>query len=181
MNKPVYRPPSVWITQIYLVPSLVSLAILLPISLFQCFSSEQTLSCSSPPRIASFVTGFLTLVLVFLTFWGLQKRKRYGKWLAVSLLIGGMVAAIAESHSLQLIYRSITQWQPLPDPPYECWESDELLTIRRRQSCGYSSYQELALRIILDALPALLLGFLAVRLLYSHAAKRFFHEQRSAG
>jgi hypothetical protein len=149
-----------------LVSSLVILAIALPIALFNCFSSEQTLSCLSS-RSSFFATGCLTLLLICLTFWGLQTRKRYGKWLAVSLLMGGMVVAIAESHSFQLIYRSITEWQPLPAPPHECWEGDS--------SCGYSSYLELALRIVSDLLRAMLLGFLAARLLYSDAAKQFFH------
>jgi hypothetical protein len=174
MNEPVYRPPSVWITQVLLVPSLVSFAIALPIALLHCFSSEQTQSCSSPSSLLAFVSGFLSFLLVLLTFWGLQKRKRYGKWLAVSLLIGGSVVGLAKSHMFQLIYHSITQWRPLPVPPYECWKR-EFLAGNFMDSCGYKSYGELVWRIISEALPSVILGLLAVRLLFGHAAKRFFH------
>jgi hypothetical protein len=174
MNNSIYRPPSVWITQALLVPFLISTAIALPIALFQCFSAEQTQSCSSPIIVTSFATGLFSFVLVLLTFWGLQKRKQYGRWLAVILLVGGMVVAIADSHTLQLIYRSITQWQPLPAPPYECWEKEHAFS-PISYSCGYKTYQELALRISLDVIPALLLGFLAARLLYSRPAKLFFN------
>ncbi|MEE3717064.1 hypothetical protein V2H45_09935 [Tumidithrix elongata RA019] len=174
MNDPIYRPPSVWITQVLLVLCLISLAIALPIALFQCSSADPPFNCSSPLAIHALLTGFFTFVMLFLTFWGLQKRKRYGKWLAVSFLIGGMVTAIPKSPSLQLIYRSIVQWRPLPTPPYECWQKEPLSI--SSYSCGYSSYPELVIRIISEILPALLLGFLAFQLLYSPAAKLFFHK-----
>lgn len=176
MSPPAYRPPSVWITQALLVPSLVTMAIALVIGLFQCFSSEPTLSCTSPPRIASFVSGFVSFGLIFLTFWGLQTRKRYGRWLAVSMLIGGMIVAIAESHSFHLIYRSITQWQPLPAPPYDCWEKQHPFD-NISYSCGYQTYPGMVARLTADILPALILGFLATRLLFSAAAKRFFQNR----
>jgi RsiW-degrading membrane proteinase PrsW (M82 family) len=60
----------------------------------------------------------LGFAVLFLAFWGLQKRKPYGKWLAAVLLLLGMIAAIAESNSFQLISHAISQWQPLPAPPY---------------------------------------------------------------
>jgi heme/copper-type cytochrome/quinol oxidase subunit 4 len=172
MNKPIDRPPSIWITQILLALPFLNLAIALPVTVFQCFSSESVQSCLSTPKIISFAVACLMLVLLLLAFWGLQKRKRYGKWLAVALLVGGMVVAITEGHSLQLIYRLITQGQALPAPPYECWKSDGLSY--GSWSCGYSSYPELGLRIISDIVPALFLGFLLARLLSSPAAKRFF-------
>jgi hypothetical protein len=175
MNKPVYRPPSVWITQILLVPFLVNFVIILPIVLLQCSSSEQTQSCSSPSRILAFLSSFLSFALVLSTFWGLQKRKRYGKWLAVNLLIGGLVVGLAKSHIFQLIYHSITQWHSLPAPPYECWKREYLFG-NSSDSCGYKNYRELVWRIISDTLPSVILGFLAVRLLFGHAAKQFFHK-----
>lgn len=177
MNETAYRPPCVWITQALLVPLLATYAIGLPIALFLCLSSAQRQSCLSPNMIPSLMATVLAFTLFLLTFWGLQKRKRYGKWLAVSLLMGGTISAIAESHSLQLIYHSIIQWRPLPAPPYECWEKRDLITrfSNRRQFCGYSSYRELVGRIVSEVLPALILGYLAVRLLYSRAAKNFFH------
>jgi hypothetical protein len=174
LNKPVYRPFSVWIAQVGLVPPLVSLLIVMPIRFVQCFSAEQMQSCLSSDGISSFVAGFFTFALAAVTFWGLQKRRHYGKWLAVILLIGGAVTTAKKSDFLQLVYRSITQWQPLPTPPYECWKSS-LLDGNTSQSCGYSSYSELEIGIALDLLTTLFLGYLAVSLLYSDAAKRFFH------
>lgn len=173
MNKPIYRPPSIWITQILLALTLGNLAIALPVGLVQCFTSEQIQSCSSFPKILSFGAGCLMLVLLGLTFWGLQKRKRYSKWLAVSFLIGGMIAVMAQRPLLRLIYDSVTQAQPLPSS-YECWKEDGLSYISR--PCGYSSYPEMVQRVVLDILPAILLGFLVVRLLGSDAVKRFFYE-----
>ncbi len=178
MSPPAYRPPSVWMTQALLVPSLVTMAIALVIGLFQCFLSEQTLRCTSPPRLASFVSGFVSFALLLLTFWGLQTRKCYGRWLAVSMLIGGIIVAIAENHSFHLMYRSITQWQPLPAPPYECWEKEHSFS-NFSQSCGYETYPGMAARFLVDFLPPLFLGFLATRLLFSSAVKRFFYNRPS--
>ncbi len=175
MNEPVHRPPSVWITQILLVPSLLNFVIVVPIAMVQYFSAEPMQSGSSSNRILDFGSGFLSFVLVLLTFWGLQKRKRYGKWLAVNLLIGGLVVGLAKSHIFQLIYYSIIQWHPLPIPPYECWEKAALFG-NSIDSCGYKNYRELVWRIISDILPSVILGCLAFRLLYGHAAKQFFHK-----
>jgi uncharacterized membrane protein len=174
MHKPVYRPPSVWVTQVLLVLALISSVVGLKTTLFLCSSAEPSFSfsCSSPFAINALLSHFLALAITFLAFWGLQKRKRYGKWLAVSLLVVGMVAVIIESHFLKLIYHSITQWQPLPAPPYECWEKEFEWSFR--YSCGYRSHQELLSRFISEVFTPLILGFLAARLLCSEAAKRFF-------
>jgi hypothetical protein len=139
MNKHVYRPPSVWITQVLLVVPLTQLLVVLPLMLFHCSSAKPPFNCSSPSTISALLTGFSTLAIIFLIFWGLQKGKHYGKWLAVTLLLGGMVKEIADSRSLQLIYHSVIRWQPLPTPPYECWEKEVLLS-NVRFSCGYESY-----------------------------------------
>ena len=180
MDKPVDRPPSVWITQIVLILPVVTWVVKLLTLLFLRPPAEQPVSSLQPFQplplpleIALWARAFIMFAPLFFIFWGLQKRKRYGKWLAAILLIGGAVSVISESRSLQLVYRSLTQWHPLPAPPYECWESGALLG-NTRILCGYSSYRELALKIIVDLLPALLLGFLSVRLLFGRAAKRFF-------
>lgn len=169
----MYRPPSVWITQVIVAVPLVNLIIALPVALFQCSTASPPSNCSSPFMINALIRGCTSLAIAFLTFWGLQKRKRYGKWLAVSLLVAATVIGIAESHSVQLIYHSIIQWQPLPAPPYECWKKKYSFD-SISYSCGYKSYGEFMLTLASETLPALLLGFLAMRLLYSDAAKRFF-------
>jgi hypothetical protein len=171
MSDPIYRPPSVWITQVLLGVQLFSLIAALVVSSVQC-ALQLDPNCSLPNRLTWFASGSLAVALLFLTLWGLQTRTLYGKWLAAALLLLGMITVIAQSHSFQLIARSITQWQPLPAPPYECWENEHLSLIQR--SCGYSSYPGFVVNIISDGLPAGLLGLLAMRLLYGDAAKRFF-------
>lgn len=173
MHKSVYRPPSVWVTQILVMLTLINSGVALISTLFRCPSAEPPFNCSSPSVINALLSGCLVLAITCLAFWGLQKRKRYGKWLAVSFLVGGMVIVIVESPLFQLIYYSITQWQPLPAPPYECWKKSSSVSMIS-YPCGYNSYGELIVRLISESVPALLLGFLAVRLLYSDASKRFF-------
>lgn len=176
MHKPIYRPPSVWVTQVLLILALINSVVALQNTFFLCSSSGlsfPSFSCSSPFVISILLSRFLALAIIFLAFWGLQKRKRYGQWLAVILLFVGMVAVIAESPYLKLIYHSITQWRPLPTPPYECWKK-EFSFSSISYWCGYKSYRELVFMIILECLPAGLLGFPAIRLLYSEAAKQFF-------
>lgn len=176
MNESVYRPPSVWITQILLLVSLITWAIALLISIFRCVSTAQLFSCISRVTIYEFLNGFLMIVATGLAIWGLQKRQRYGKWLAVSLLIGAMIVGIIDSplpRAIQVIYLStIPTRVPLPDPLVACNHPFGNLTY----FCGYESYQALVWKIISDLAPSLILGFLAFRLLYSHAAKRFFQK-----
>ena len=94
MNKPIHRPPSIWITQVLLVLPLINLVVALLFSLFQCSSAESSFNSSSPSTIYALLPVCLALALLFLTVWGLQKRKNYGKWLAVSLLVCGMVVGL---------------------------------------------------------------------------------------
>ncbi|MCM1984953.1 hypothetical protein [Lyngbya confervoides] len=169
----VYRPPSVWITQFLLMVSLIGLVISLIITLVLCFSANPPFGCPLSFLIGILMSRLLAIALNFLAFWGLQRRKRYGKWLAVSLLVAGMVVVIVESPYFNLLFHSITHWQPLPVPPYECWENSVGYS-NERYFCGYENYQQLALRSISEAFPALILGFLAVRLLYGEPARRFF-------
>lgn len=175
MYQPVYRPPSVWVTQILLMLTLINSGVALISTLVLCPAAEPPFNCLAPSTINTLLFSGLALAITFLAFWGLQKRKRYGKWLAASFLVGSMVIVIVEIPLVQLIYHSITQWQPLPAPPYECWKKDSPLSLISH-SCGYKSYGELVARLTSESLPALLLGFLTVRLLRSDAAKRFFQQ-----
>lgn len=172
MNQPIYRPPSVWITQVILVFWAISLLI----PLFRCFLAKQLFNCTSPFTIYEFLIIFLMIVLACLAVWGMQKRQRYGKWLAVSFLIGAMIVGIMDSplpRFLQVIYFSIISSRgSLPDPLDACNHPFGDLTY----FCGYKSYQELMLKIVSDLFPSLVMGFLTFRLLYSHAVKRFFQK-----
>jgi hypothetical protein len=175
MNPSVDRPPSIWITQAFLLLSIVSLLIPLLMGLFQCFSAGQTLICLSSPRIVVLISTFVALSLLSLTFWGLQKGKLYGKWLAVIYLTSIVVVSIAKGDFFQIIYRSISRGQLIPAPPYECWEQKVMFGNFRR-SCGYSNYSQMILMIVGDILPALLIGLLIARILYGNKAKQFFHK-----
>jgi hypothetical protein len=174
MNQPGYRPPSVWITQILLLLSLIA-AIVALLSRFQCSSTEQLFNCTSSITIHEFLISLLMNILACLTIWGLQKRQHYGKWLAVGFLTGAIILGMIDSPllwSLRVIFSIIPNRGNLPNPLDACNHPFGNLTYL----CGYESYQELGWKIISDLLPFLILGFLAFRLLYSHAAKRFFHK-----
>lgn len=178
LNQPVSRPASVWITQVIL--AIWAIALMYSCSkwvsrLFRCFSGEPFLSCTSSLTTYQFLIGLLMLIATFLAFWGLQKRSPYGKWLAVSFLIAATVIFMAGQQplhgALRLIFQATIHGQPLPNPLRECNHPFGNLTY----FCGYQSYQALALKVVFDTLPSLLLGFLAFRLLFSQAVKRFFH------
>jgi hypothetical protein len=179
MKPSVDRPPSIWITQALLLLSIVTLLLPLLLGLFQCFSADQTLSCSSSLRITQFIFVLIALALLLLAFWGLQKGKIYGKWLAIIYLTNIVVVSIAKSDFFQIIYRSVSRWQPIPAPPYVCGEKQAMFG-NFKESCGYSNYPEMILMIIADILPAALIVFLIARLLYSKAAKQFFRRSTSS-
>ena len=109
-----------------------------------------------------------------LAFWGLQNGKQHGRWLGAIILVASMVVGMTRSPYFQLVYGAVFEGQPLPVPPYECWETSVLKV--GQTSCGYSSYSDLALRGVLDLFPNILLGFLALRLIFSRAVKRFFNQ-----
>jgi len=173
-EEPIYRPPSVWITQCFVMVSFVSLVLSIPVSLLQCDAAPPPFNCSSPLFIRSLVINCIALAIIFVTFWGLQKRTYYGKWLGLMFLTFLIISIFAECQYLQLIYHSMLQWQPLPTPPYECWRPEAPFS-NMSIFCGYSSYRELALVSFQEALPLLFIGLLAVQLVFGSAAKRFFH------
>jgi hypothetical protein len=175
MKPSVDRPPSIWITQALLLLSIVTLLLSLLLGLFQCVSANQTLSCSSSLLITQFVFAIVALLLLLLAFWGLQKGEMYGKWLAVIYLTNIVVVSIAKGDFFQIIYRSVSRWQPLPMPPYTCWEK-KIMFDNFSRSCGYSNYSEMIIMIISDFIAVSLIGFLITRLLYSNAAKQFFRK-----
>ncbi|MGG6297012.1 hypothetical protein ACQ4M4_21665 [Leptolyngbya sp. AN02str] len=174
MNQSVSRPLSVLLTQVLLIAPVFTSAIAIPTEVSLCLSATPPNRCLIVPTLTALLIQVLVLIISLITFWGLQTRKHYGKWLAVSFLIGIGIAAIAQTNSFSMIYQFITQGKPFPAPPYACWDQQDLLS-PVSYSCGYDSYGGLVLRIISDALPALIFGFLAMRILYSSAAKQFFH------
>ena len=85
MTTKLKRPPTVWLTQILLAffALLIFLAVLLNLA--------NRLRSEEPFPVAGVI--FLCLVVTFIgvflltTFWGLAKRKGYGRWLGVAFLL----------------------------------------------------------------------------------------------
>ncbi|MFM7424337.1 MAG: hypothetical protein ACKO7W_04975 [Elainella sp.] len=168
------RPFSVWITQVLLFLGGLQMALSLLLALGFCLVSDLQ-DCLASPRLTVFLAAMIGLGILWITFRGLQRRRSYGQWLAVGLLVLGMVNLIGDSPYFQLVYRSVSQGLPLPEPPYECWQN-ELGGVTQR-SCGYSSYLELILLVSLDLLPSSLAGILALRLAHGRAARQFFQPE----
>jgi hypothetical protein len=172
------RPLSVWLTQAILLLGGLQMLVALLGAISFCVAAGELRDCFSPPRLTVFVAGLIVLGIAWVTFRGLQRRKHYGRWLAIGFLIVGMVSLIADSPYFQLIYQFVIQGIPLPAPPYECWHDTDGLTQR---SCGYSSYPDLLLRGSLDILlPNSVAMILVLRLLRGRAVRRFFADRTGA-
>jgi hypothetical protein len=136
-------------------------------------SANGSQTCLTGEVILDLTLTAFFLAVFLLALWGLQRRKRYGKWLGVAILLFFMVAFMGQSPYFQMIYRLTAAGIPLPIPPYECVL--DRIGIPNRNYCSYSSYPDLVLRATLDILfPAILLGFLASRVAFGQAAARFF-------
>lgn len=179
MERSVGRPPSVWITQVLFLLSLLGFGVTVLGALLSCFSGGSSTRCPASVTPTDVLTSLLVIVLAGLTFWGLQRRRRYGQWLGAVLLIAAMVVGVFESplpRALQVMLLSLLSGGGLPDPLQACNHPFGGMTYL----CGNASVPALGWRIISDLFPSLLLGVLAARLLGSDAARRFFH-QRSSG
>ena len=170
------KPSSIWITQFLLaiggtLPAIVFLSARM-VELVSCLV-HGALQCITASNLLDLAGSWIFLAWVLLAIWGLQKRTRYGKWLAIIFLLCAMVISMTRGSYFQLIYQAITSGMPLPTPPYDCWQSSAMKV--EQDYCGYSSYVDLGLRTALDILfPASLLGFLAIRVRSGLAATRFF-------
>jgi hypothetical protein len=87
----IKRPPSVWITQAITLLFLILFLFGGISSIVRCLLSGAS-KCPSLEILlrAIVVSGGISTILFF-TFWGLLRRKRYGKWLGVmslALLLG---------------------------------------------------------------------------------------------
>ena len=110
MNSQIKRPPSVWLTQtLFIIFALLWLGILILnlVPLLGGISEDESIL-----RVAIGFSVILAFVLFLLVaFWGLARRKRFGKWL-------GLV-------SLILIWILIVYTQLFPSPgPYQRYEYD---------------------------------------------------------
>ncbi|MGH9752661.1 MAG: DUF2127 domain-containing protein [Blastocatellia bacterium] len=157
----IKRPPSVWITQIiiplFLIPFLFSG--LSPIVRCLLSSDSKCLSLETLLR-AIFVFGGISTISFF-TFWGLLRRKRYGKWLGV-LSLALLLCLLLMGEQSRVIYNYILSGGH----------------VKRAMPTGYHDFSNDAQLIGAATFTVLLhlsLLFLIFRLAFAKPAKRFFH------
>lgn len=130
------RPPTVWLTQTLLIIfALLWLGVLL-LNLVRL--SGKVGGGSSIVRAAIGFVIILSFVLLLLAaFWGLAKRKVYGKWL-------GLVSLI-----LLWVFFAITQYLPPAGPwkPYEFNNTAQLVGAAIFQACVHALFLALILRL----------------------------------
>jgi hypothetical protein len=82
------RPPTVWLTQSLLI---IFALLLLSVLLLDLTMLLSRMRAGEDLPLVGAVIGFLIILgfalLLLIAFWGLAKRKRYGKWLGVLSLI----------------------------------------------------------------------------------------------
>ncbi len=111
------RPLSVWITQILALFTLIPGIGLTILHLFGCLLPMGATACSSTKGIIEILAAGSFLVMLIFTFWGLQKRKKYGKWLGIIVLTVLTIALILRSEYLQVVGRFLLFRQQIPPPP----------------------------------------------------------------
>ncbi|UBF25078.1 hypothetical protein K9N68_26105 [Kovacikia minuta CCNUW1] len=168
MNGEVKRPLSVWITQILVLFTLIPGIGLTILHLFECFLPMTATVCWSPQGAIEILSANTFLLMLVLTFWGLQKRKQYGKWLGIIVLTVLTIALLLRSEYLQVIYRFILFGQQIPPPPYYGWKG-----LAASYSYGYSSYSDLATKVLFELLVRGSLILVMVNLAIGKSVQRF--------
>jgi hypothetical protein len=146
----VARPATVWVTQGLLLVFVLIWLFSLTSNLIMIARDESKVS---PLRILVGIAILGSVVVVFLiAFWGLAKRRVYGKWL-------GMV-------SLSLLWLVVVYIQVRPPQgPYQRFE--------------YNSPSEVVGAVITGVFVSVLFLFLILRLAFSKSVDRFFTRRES--
>ncbi len=85
METKIRRPAAVWIAQSMMI--IVSVMLLLPITLLLFGFLPQTSEAWIVAIYLGMLAYFLFIICLFLTvFWGLARRRQWGRWLGVVLL-----------------------------------------------------------------------------------------------
>jgi peptidoglycan/LPS O-acetylase OafA/YrhL len=146
MSERMSRPPSVWIAQVLLVLFILLLSsmILIPFLTFHVSLAE----IITKARAVFFILAVIgALAASMAAFWGLAKRKLYGKWLAAA--------------SLLLFWGLIVYTQLFPTPgPYRRYE--------------YNNAAELAGAFFALSLIHALFLTVILRLAFAKKVNRFF-------
>lgn len=87
MNNKTKRPVSIWISQILLIIFILLFLVASLISLINVFNSSATVPLNIFGIIVYFLIAFSLILLFFISFWGLAKRKTYGRWLGLTSLL----------------------------------------------------------------------------------------------
>lgn len=157
----IKRPPSVWITQAITLLFLILFLFGGISSIVRCLLSGAS-KCPSLEILlrAIVVSGGISTILFF-TFWGLLRRKRYGKWLGVmslTLLLGLLLMR----EQSRVIYGYILSGGH----------------VKRAMPAGYYDFSNDAQLIGAATFTVLLhlsLLFLISRLVFARSVKRFLH------
>jgi len=157
----IKRPPSVWITQAIVLLFLIPFFFGGISPIVRCLFSGAS-NCPSLEILlrAILVSGGISTI-VFFTFWGLLRRKRYGKWLGVmslTLLLG----LLLKSEQSRVIYGYILSGG----------------RVKKAMPAGYYDFSndaELIGAATFTVLLHLSLTLLIFRLAVARSVKRFFH------
>jgi hypothetical protein len=162
------RPLSVWITQILALFTLIPGIGLTILQLFGCFLPMGATACLSTKGIIEILAAGSFVVMLVFTFWGLQKRKKYGKWLGIIVLTVLTIALIFRSEYLPVISRFLLFRQQIPPPPYYGWKG-----LTDSYSYGYSSYSDLITKSLFELLVCGSLIAVTVHLAIGKSVQRF--------
>jgi hypothetical protein len=87
MENKIKRPPSVWIAEILILLFLLPFLNGVSSPILRCLISGPSGCASGLVLLRSVLALVGTITISFLTLWGLHKGKKYGRWLAITLLI----------------------------------------------------------------------------------------------
>jgi hypothetical protein len=173
MNGEVKRPLSVWVTQILVLFTLIPGIGLTILHVFSCFLPIGVSLCWSAKGLIEIGLASGFLIMLALALWGLQKRKKYGKWFGVIVLTIMAVGLILRSEYVQVISRSLLFGQPLPPPPYYGWKG-----LMEPYSYGYSSYSDLVTKAAFEIISRILFVLLIINLAFAKSVQRFFSKAK---
>ena len=87
MNNATKRPLSIWITQILLIIFTIFLLSFLVLPILSLSNNAGKGSINVAGLAVYFLIQFGLISLFLISFWGLVKRKTYGRWLGLTSLI----------------------------------------------------------------------------------------------
>jgi len=158
---PIKRPPSVWITQAIILLFLILFLFGGISSIVRCLLSGASKCLSLEILLRAIVVSGGISTILFFTFWGLLRRKRYGKWLGVTSL-ALLLGLLLIGEQSRMIYGYILSGGQ----------------VKRAMPAGYYDFSndaQLVGAATFNVLLHLSLLVLIFRLAFARSAKRFFH------